>query len=292
MRFRAPLIFALALLARSARRRATGRDQSHGGRRDHGISAAERLARAPLSGSIQADGHRQRDIHGGLSARGVRRDRDGAPARAPAVQGHRDAEQHSGRDGQARRPVERIDVARSHELLRDDDVEPGESDVGTRARSGPHDAQSHRGKGSLVGDDRRAQRVRGGGERSVEYPARAYHLDRVSLAQLWSLDDRRAIGYRERAHRATAGVLSQVLSARQRGAARRGEIRSGGDASADRRAVRARAASGAVAESRQHSVSHLHGRAHAGWRALGHAATCGRCAGGGRRVPRAGAVAP
>ena len=50
---------------------------------------------------------------------------------------------------------------------------------------------------------------------------------RLRLAQLRQVDDRRALGHRERRHRAPAGVLPHLLPARQRGADRRRQVRSG-----------------------------------------------------------------
>ncbi len=53
------------------------------------------LQRGALPGSDQADLHGERHLLRGQQARGLRRGGHGAPARAPALQGHAEAPQHS-----------------------------------------------------------------------------------------------------------------------------------------------------------------------------------------------------
>ena len=72
---------------------------------------------------------------------------------------------------------------------------------------------------------------------------RARALDRVPLAQLRQVDDRRARRHRERADRPAAGLLPDVLPARQRRAARRRQVRRGEDARARQRRSSARSRS-------------------------------------------------
>ena len=77
--------------------RATRRHRgSDPGRRHHRVPAAERPAGPAGSRRLQAEHHRQRHLPGRLAPRELRRDRHGAPARAPAVQGHADAIATSG----------------------------------------------------------------------------------------------------------------------------------------------------------------------------------------------------
>ena len=111
-----------------------------------------------------------------------------------------------------------------------------------------------------------------------QHPRGAGHQHRVPLAQLRQLDHRRAVGYRERADRAAAGVLSPALPARQRAAGHRRQIRSGTGHQAGGAEVRQHPA--AEAHRRQRALAHLHPRSRAGRRALGDAATRGRRAGG------------
>ena len=67
---------------------------------------------------------------------------------------------------------------------------------------------------------------------------RARAVDRLSLAQLRQIDDRLAVRPRERADRSPPGVLSHLLSAGQRGAARRRQVRRAEDARADQPVLR------------------------------------------------------
>ena len=108
--------------------------------------------------------------------------------------------------------------------------------------------------------------------------------DRVPLAQLRQADDRRALRRRERRHRAPAGLLSEVLPARQRGADRRRQVRRGEDA---RRSSRRRSAS---CRDRARARADLHARPDAGRRALGHAAPRRRHADPDRAVSPAGGL--
>ena len=89
--------------------------------------------------------------------------------------------------------------------------------------------------------DRRPQRVRVGREQ----PHATSLLERVlSTAYLWhnygKSHDRRALRHRERADRPAAGLLPQVLPARQRDAGRRRQVRRAEDARADQRSTSAR----------------------------------------------------
>ena len=85
---------------------------------------SQRPARAALPRSDQADDHRQHHLPGRLAQRELRRDRNGAPARAPGLQGNAEPHQHpAGADG-ARRAAERLDLVRPHELLRDVPARP------------------------------------------------------------------------------------------------------------------------------------------------------------------------
>ena len=153
--------------------------------------------------------------------------------------------------------------------------------MGPRARGGPDGQRLGREEGPRHRDDGRAQRVRDGRERPRLDPAGARPLDGLPLAQLRQVDDRRAVRPRERADRPPPGVLSDVLPARQRGAAHRRPVRRGEDARARRSPLRADPdAAGAAAEA-------LHARPDAGRRAAGHARAHRRRPGDRRRLPRA-----
>ncbi len=150
------------------RRRAAGR--RHAGRLDRGhhrVHARQRPARAAVSGRDQADGHRQRHVSGRLAPRELRRDGHGAPARAPDVQGHAvDRERLPG----ARPPrdaLQRLDVVRPHQLLRDVHRLRRESRLGARDGGRPHGERFHRAEGPRHRDDGRAQRVRERREQSA-----------------------------------------------------------------------------------------------------------------------------
>ena len=62
-------------------------------------------------------------------------------------------------------------------------------------------------------------------ERARQRAVRAHAVRRLRLAQLRQVDDRRALRHRERADRAAAGLLPDVLPAGQRHAARRRQVR-------------------------------------------------------------------
>ena len=138
--------------------------------------------------------------------------------------------QHSAGADRARLASERHHLVRSHELLRDVRGHGRESALGARPRVGPHGQFVHRQEGSRQRDDRRPQRVRVG-----ENSPTSVLLERVlSTAYLWHNYGKSTIGialrHRERADRAAAGVLREVLSAGQRRAARRGQVRRAEDA--------------------------------------------------------------
>ena len=68
---------------------------------------AERPARAAVPGPVEADDHGQHHLPRRLAPRELRRDRHGAPARAPGVQGHAAATEHPAGADRARRAPER-----------------------------------------------------------------------------------------------------------------------------------------------------------------------------------------
>ena len=137
----------------------------------------------------------------------------------------------------------------------------------------------HREEGPRQRDDGRAERVRGGRERPGRSSHRARLLDGVPLARLRPGHDRGALGPRERADRPAAGVLPDVLPARQRRSRRRGKVRRGQDARARPEALRL------DPEARADPLPHLHARPRAGRRAHRHAPARRRRADRGRRVP-------
>ena len=89
------------------------------GRGDHRIPTCQRASRAPLSRCQPRKDHGQPHVPRRLPLRELRRDRNGASARAHDVQGHADLGQPEGGDEQARHALQRVDVLRSHQLFRD-----------------------------------------------------------------------------------------------------------------------------------------------------------------------------
>ena len=66
-----------------------------------------------------------------------------------------------------------------------------------------------------LGNDRGTQRIRNRREQPGRCSIAAGHGHRLSVARLWSIDHRSTLGYRERADRASASLLSTLLPARQ-----------------------------------------------------------------------------
>ena len=81
----------------------------------------------------------------GSPPRELRRDRHGAPARAPDVQGHAQAPERRPGVQPARRALQRHHLARPHQLLRDSSRPSDDNlDVGDRAGGRPHGNSLHR----------------------------------------------------------------------------------------------------------------------------------------------------
>ncbi len=197
------------------------------GRGHHRVPARKRPARAALPRSHQGHDHGQHHLHGRLPKRELRRDRDGAPARAPRLQGHAQPPQHPSGADRARRAAERLDVVRPYELLRDLPGDRREPQVGARPRSRPDDQLLHRQEGPRQRDDGGPQRVRARRERPGLDPRGARPLDGLPLAQLRPFHDRRKVRPRERADRPPPELLPDVLPAGQRRPARRRKVRRG-----------------------------------------------------------------
>ncbi len=121
---------------------------------------AQRPARPVVPGRDQADGHRQRHVPRRVAPRELRRDGHGAPAGAPDVQGHADDGQHLPGARPPRDALQRHDVVRPHQLLRDLHRLRREPRLGARHGGRPHGQRVHREEGPRHRDDRGAQRVR------------------------------------------------------------------------------------------------------------------------------------
>ena len=208
------------------------------GRRHLRIRPGQRPAHPDPARCVEADDDREPHDPGRLAHGELRRDRDGAPARAPAVQGHAEPSRSEEGDERPRTGVERNHVGRSHQLLREHGREPGQPRLLPALAGRGADAVVHRQEGSRFGDDRRPQRDGVGRERSRPGPVPERARRVVPLAQLRQEHDRRARRRRERRHRAAAGVLPQLLPARQRLPDRRRQVRRGEDARAHRRDLR------------------------------------------------------
>ena len=206
-----------AARAPPAARGGSRRPRTHHHRgRHHRVPAGERPARAPVPGPDQADHHGQHHLPRRLAPRELRRNRHGAPARTHGVQGLAEPQGHSQRVDVARRASQRHHFLGSHQLLRDLQRHRGEPALGARPRVRPHGQFVHRQEGSRQRDDRGAQRIRRRREPARQRDVQAAAVRRLRLAQLRQHADRRALRHRGRAHRATAGVLPDLLPARQR----------------------------------------------------------------------------
>ena len=198
--------------------------------------------------------HAGRDPHdlvqGRVGGRGGRQDRARPFPRAPDVQGHREepagALLADSRD--RRRPGERLHHRRLHRIF--PAHRPRISADGDGIRSRPHDrprADRRQGAARARRGARRVQHARrqqpGGAAR------RAGHRGALSQSSLWTPGDRLAPGDREAQPRGCARVLPALLHAQQRGggdrrrrhrrggpAARREDLRQGGQARRDRSA--------------------------------------------------------
>ena len=202
----------------AARRRAR-----NDGRRHHGIPPAERPAGAVIPGPGQRRHIRQPHLPGRLAPRELRRDRHGAFAGAPALQGHAQASQHLEGVQRPRGAGKRDDALRPDQLLRRllrNRREPG---MGAGTGSGPHGQLLHRQDGPGQRDDRGAQRAGGQGEQPHLGAGGAGAGNRVRMAQLRQGRPGRPRRCRERPDRQAAGLLQDVLPAGQRGADRGGQ---------------------------------------------------------------------
>ena len=172
---------------------------------------------------------------------GLRRDRHGPPAGAHGVQGHAEASRHAtGPDAStapgstARTWFDRTNYFETMPAT-DENLEWAlelEADrmVNTFiAKEGPR-----------LGNDGRPQRVRDGREQ----PDGVLIKRMMAAAYEWHNYGKSTIGtrvrHRERADREAAGVLQEVLPAGQRRADRRGQVRRGEGAGADRGEISAR----------------------------------------------------
>ncbi len=192
----------------------------------HGVPARERASRTAVPRCVEEDDHGQRDLSGGIPERGLRRDGNGPPSRASPVQGHRAASEPHRRDESAVLCHERNDVLRPDQLLRDVSGVAGDPRVGPRHGGRPHGGLPHREERSRQRDERRTKRVRARREPSDERPVPAHDEHGVPVAQLWEFADRSSGRHRERSDRAAAGLLPNLLPARQRGPAGGGKVRS------------------------------------------------------------------
>src|SRR2546425_4374125 len=113
--------------------------KNHVGRRHHRIPAREQWAsHFALPRSIEADNHGQRYISRGLTARRLRRDGNGSPARAFAVQRvEKSSECSEGTPG-PRITSERDYMVRSHQLLRNFSGLGRQPRMGSGSGSRPH----------------------------------------------------------------------------------------------------------------------------------------------------------
>ena len=95
-----------------------------------------------------------------LAPRRLRRIGHGAPARAPELHQEHARPEHQEGARRSRRALERHDLVRPHQLLRDGERLGREPALGARARGRAHGQHADREGAARHGDDRRPQRVR------------------------------------------------------------------------------------------------------------------------------------
>ncbi len=130
--------------ARGARRVAPRRHAGVERRGNLRVHPRERAQGAAVSRRNQADDDGERHVSRRLAPGKLRRDRNGASARASDVQGHAVDPQHLPGARPARDAHERLDVLRPHQLLRDVYRLGRESRLGARDGSGPDGQFVHR----------------------------------------------------------------------------------------------------------------------------------------------------
>src|SRR3989442_3333283 len=275
----------LAAVRRLCRRR-RGAAQSRLAGRRYRVPAGERPAPAHAARPGHRHRHGAHHLPGRLAPRGLRRERHGAPARAPAVQGLRAPSQHQGRVHAPRRALERHHVERPHDLLRDLRRQRRQSRVGDRDGSRPHAELVRLQATPRQRDERGAQRVRAWREQPRQRAVPAHAAGGLPLAQLRQSDHRHALGHRAGADRQAAGLLPHLVPARQRGADRRRALRRSARPRAGGPALRRPAAAVAAA------AGALHRRADPGRRAHGDPAPQRRQPARRADVPRAGRRPP
>ena len=205
--------------------RTPGTQEGRLGRGNHRVPAGQRPARAPVPRSDAPQGHGQPDGPGRLAARGLRRDGHGPPPGTHGLQGNADPPRHPRRDEGARGPVQRLDLGRPDQLLRDVARHRPEPRVRHPARGRPHGQQPDQGRGPRDRVLGGPQRVRGRRELARARAVAADDGRRLRVAQLRQVDHRQPLRHRARAGRQPAGLLQEVLPARQRHARRRRQVR-------------------------------------------------------------------
>ena len=192
----------------------------HVGRRNHPVLASERAARPAVPRSVEIDGHGERHLSRRLQARGLRRDRHGAPAGAHALQGLHQAPQHPEElQDRGSRPNGTTSYDRTNYF--ETSRRPTPTSMGARSRSRPHGERVRR-RNDL---DSEMTVVRNEFETGENSPLNMLCQRMLSTAYLWHNYGKSVIGvprrHRARADRPAAGVLQEALSAGQRGARRR-----------------------------------------------------------------------
>ena len=260
-----PLFVAAASHGRAAR----GRHAGSVDRRHHRVPARQRADGAAVPRCVEADDDRQRDRTWSARARELRRDRHGAPARAPGVQGHADARQHHAPSSASAAcsfngttSWDRTNYFESF-TASDENLDWALSMEADRMVNSLHPHERPR-----LRDDRRAQRVR---ERREQSAARAVRQDARRPRIEWHNYGTSPIGARSDIENVNIERLQafykHVLPARQRRADRRRQVR--------RRCRRSRSIAkyfGPIPKPTRKLPPHLHRGAGAGRRAHGDAA--------------------
>ena len=201
---------------------------------------ANGLHGAAVPRRVEADDHGQRHVPRRRRARELRRDRDGAPARAPRVQGHAHVAATSCRSWAAAACASTArtgwDRTNYFETFTASQRQPR---LGAVDGSRPDGEFVHPQERPRLRDDRRAQRVR---ERREQSRSSVLFGKMLSTAYQWHNYGHVPIGARSDIENVDIGRLQAfyktVLPAGQRRADRRRQVRRGPDARADRQVLR------------------------------------------------------
>ena len=152
---------------------AAGPHRGASGRGDSRVRPRQRTAGAAGARRFEADDDGEPHLPGRLAPRELRRDRHGASARAPAVQGLAEDPRRLGRIQPARLARQRHDLVRPHQLLRQLRRRRRQPALVSRLAGRRDGQQQHRAHGPRHRDDGGAQRDGARREQPGPHPAAA-----------------------------------------------------------------------------------------------------------------------